>query len=134
MQSVINNFVTIMSWFVLSMDSVLVVYFAWCALHLQQHKRLALIGSIGMICMVAAAGVSLFLLSMHAPRDGGIVSSLLPLLVVPILTCSVYTLTFPPLSPLPGLRFFRARRPLLLLLTCFALVVSCCLVLLDLLL
>jgi amino acid transporter len=130
MQEVVATFTTVMTWLVLLLSSAAVVLLGLDAWHLQPHRRRALLGVGGMALVLVVTVASLFLLAAHVPRIGTW-SQLLLLLAAPILVVSLYTLTFPPLTPSrPGLA--RGRRLCLLLLTGLAGVCTAGLVLLDL--
>jgi L-asparagine transporter-like permease len=130
MQEVITSFSTVMTWLILLLSSITVVLLIQSARHLQSHQFRAFLGVGGMVLVLVVTVGIVFLLAGHASRSGTWSQLLLPL-VAALLMASLYTLTFPPLTPSrSGLSPW--RRICLLLLTGLAVMSTAGLVLLDL--
>lgn len=130
MQEVITSFSTVMTWLILLLSSITIVLLIQSARHLQSHQFRAFLGVGGMLLVLVVTVGIVFLLARHASRSGTWSQLLLPL-VAALLMASLYTLTFPPLTPSrSGLSPW--RRLCLLLLTGLAVMSTAGLVLLDL--
>jgi hypothetical protein len=122
-------FTNVMTWLILLMLSISILFLGLYAFHLQRPR--ALLGVGGMASIVIGTSVSLLLLDIHAEGALSTWSQLLLPLVAPLLVASLYALTFEPADrsyPWPA----RRRHFLLLLLTSLASGCTVTLVLLDL--